>query len=178
MGKGRKILKKEALEPFFEIQDGQTVMQVVSLRGSNIIEVIDSKGFKTLALLPAKFHKSIWIKRGSYVLVEEGDREKALESGNKVTCMILQVLFNDHVRMLQKASCWPEGFHDSNSSPMTRDSVDSTSAKETPSVHPRDKSDEECSSDDGLPPLEENTNRRMYAETYSNSGSESEFDSS
>jgi probable RNA-binding protein EIF1AD len=39
---------------------------------------MDDTGFKTLALFPAKFRKSLWIERGDYVLVEESDKERAL----------------------------------------------------------------------------------------------------
>jgi len=43
---------------------------------------------------------------GNYVLVEESDRERALEAGNKVTCAIVQVLFEEQVRTLRKSSRW------------------------------------------------------------------------
>ena len=36
---GRKNLKRAAEEDKFSLQDGHTIMQVVSLRGSNLIEV-------------------------------------------------------------------------------------------------------------------------------------------
>ncbi|KAG7990153.1 hypothetical protein I3843_02G010800 [Carya illinoinensis] len=35
---GRKNLKRAAEEDKFNLQDGQTIMQVLSLRGSNLIE--------------------------------------------------------------------------------------------------------------------------------------------
>lgn len=36
---GRKNLKRAAEEQSLTLQDGQSIMQVVSLRGSNLIEV-------------------------------------------------------------------------------------------------------------------------------------------
>lgn len=42
----------------------------------------------------------------NYVLVEEGDREKAADAGNKVTGTIVQVLYDEHVRALRKTSFW------------------------------------------------------------------------
>ncbi|MFS7958385.1 putative RNA-binding protein EIF1AD [Helianthus anomalus] len=60
---GRKNLKRAVNDATLTLQPGQSVMQVVSLRGSNMIEVIDAKGEKTLAIFPAKFQKSMWIKR-------------------------------------------------------------------------------------------------------------------
>eukprot|EP01018_Ginkgo_biloba_P025577 Gb_18827 [translate_table: standard] len=166
---GRKNLKKEALEGCPDLQEGQTIMQVVSLRGSNLIEVMDSSGSKTLALLPAKFHKSLWIKRESYVLVEESDREKALEAGNKVTCIILQVLFDEQVRMLRKSPCWPEGFNVDKSCSTTATDKSDVKCKSIMmgrlGVHSENKEqenhveEESSSEDEGLPPLEANCNR-------------------
>ncbi|GFZ15125.1 nucleic acid-binding, OB-fold-like protein [Actinidia rufa] len=60
---GRKNLKRAAGEETFIVQQGQSVMRVVSLRGSNLIEVMDARGENALALFPAKFQKSMWIKR-------------------------------------------------------------------------------------------------------------------
>nr|DAD25753.1 TPA_asm: hypothetical protein HUJ06_027221 [Nelumbo nucifera] len=81
--KGRKNLKRAAREEVLTLQEGQSIMRVVSLRGSNVIEVMDAGGEKSLALFPAKFQKSMWIKQGSFVVVDESGREKALESGQK-----------------------------------------------------------------------------------------------
>ncbi|GLJ05020.1 hypothetical protein SUGI_0009530 [Cryptomeria japonica] len=168
---GRKNLKKEALQGCLEPQAGQTIMQVVSLRGSNLIEVMDSMGSKTLALFPAKFHKSLWIKRGSYVLIEGSDREKAMEAGSKVTCMIVQVLFDENVRILRKSHHWPEGFD--------ADKQHSISTAKNDVLH--EKEQENCrseeSSDDGLPPLEANCNRRGPQQLQSLSNEEETSDS-
>ncbi|KAK3206329.1 hypothetical protein Dsin_020375 [Dipteronia sinensis] len=48
MKRGRKNLKRAAEEQSLTVQDGQSVMQVVSLRGSNLIEVIDAQGMRLL----------------------------------------------------------------------------------------------------------------------------------
>lgn len=100
---GRKNLKRAAKEKTAILQQGQSIMQVVDLRGSNLIEVallfqcslslsfythtqylhicmlcllhgsklnylnvkvMDANGEKSLAIFPAKFQKSMWIKRG------------------------------------------------------------------------------------------------------------------
>ncbi|XP_065871158.1 uncharacterized protein [Euphorbia lathyris] len=90
---GRKNLKRATKEHYLTLEDGQSIAQVVSLRGSNLIEVMDSRGEKSLALFPAKFHKSMWMKRGSFVVVNESGKEKALESGSKVGSIVSQVLF-------------------------------------------------------------------------------------
>ena len=87
---GRKNLKRAVNDETLTLQEGQSIMQVVSLRGNNqseiypclftlmfgkmndcsilisyfCIQVIDAKGETTLAIFPAKFQKSMWIKRG------------------------------------------------------------------------------------------------------------------
>lgn len=43
---------------------------------------------------------------GSFVVVDESGKEKALESGCKVACIVSQVLFYDQVRALQKSPEW------------------------------------------------------------------------
>jgi translation initiation factor IF-1 len=54
-------------------------------------------GRTTLCLMPAKFHKKLWIKNGNYLIVEE---EAGAEG--RVTGQILAVLFTDHVKQLRK----------------------------------------------------------------------------
>ncbi|KAL7160304.1 hypothetical protein ABFS83_01G084900 [Erythranthe nasuta] len=109
-GGGRKNLKRGVEFEMATLELGQTVMQVVELRGSNLIEVMDSKGEKFIACFPAKFHKSVWIKRGNFVVVDESGREEAEESGRKVGGFVRQVLYHHQIRLLQKSLQWPEIF--------------------------------------------------------------------
>ncbi|KAI3991561.1 hypothetical protein MKX01_040571 [Papaver californicum] len=167
---GRKNLKRAAEEQGLTIQEGQRVMQVVSLRGSNSIEVLDADGKKLLALFPAKFQKSMWIKRGSFVVVDAGRIEEAIESGSKVACIVTQVLFYEQVRLLQKSPEWPEIFRvtateESNAHPQISNSQ---AAEELNSSDDED--------DDGLPPLEANTNRIRPSELDPEPDSESDSD--
>ncbi|KAM7278236.1 hypothetical protein ACFE04_005370 [Oxalis oulophora] len=164
---GRKNLKRAIDEQSFSLEDGQTIMKVVSLRGSNLIEVIDGQNDKLLAFFPAKFQKSMWMKRGSFVVVDESGKEKAVESGSKVTCVVTRVLFFEQVRELQKSPKWPEVFK---STPLEEESDESNNQQHTSTKNEDDESDD--SDDDDLPPLEANTNRiRPYG---SDSDSEEE----
>ncbi|XP_068663551.1 uncharacterized protein [Aristolochia californica] len=168
---GRKNLKRAIKDDGLILQEGQSFMQVISLRGSNLIEVMDAKGVKSLALFPAKFQKSLWIKSGSFVIVDENGREKALESGSKVACMVSQVLFYGQVRELRKSTEWPETFKTSVPDDLNGDRK--SSAMQLVESH---SSEEE----DGLPPLEINTNRvrPFELQSVSDSGSESDTNSS
>lgn len=43
---------------------------------------------------------------GSYVVVDISGKEKALESGSKVACIVSQVLFYEQVRAIKKSPEW------------------------------------------------------------------------
>ncbi|KAJ4825656.1 hypothetical protein Tsubulata_038886 [Turnera subulata] len=168
MKSGRKNLKRAVEERSLTLQDGESIMKVVSLRGSNLIEVVDAKGETSLALIPAKFQKSMWVKRGSFIVVDESGKEKALESGSKVACIVTQVLFYEQVRRLQKSAEWPENFK-------------STALEGSHKNPEKDNSQEEVndpgsSDDEYLPPLEANVNRIRPPELHSDAESDSESD--
>ncbi|KAK6937172.1 RNA-binding domain, S1, IF1 type [Dillenia turbinata] len=165
---GRKNLKRAVTDDDkLILQQGQTIMQVVSLRGSNHIEVMDAKGQKSLALFPSKFQKSIWIKRGGFVVVDESGREKALESGSKVACTVSQVLFHEQVRELQKSQEWSQIIKST--------SIDQSNENLQRPTYPQGE-EINSSDDEGLPPLEANLNRIKPLELLPDTDSESETD--
>ncbi|KAA8533881.1 hypothetical protein F0562_031398 [Nyssa sinensis] len=166
---GRKNLKRAAEEETSTLQQGQSIMQVVSLRGSNLIEVMDARGEKSLALFPAKFQKSMWIKRGSFVVVDESGRDEALESGRKVACIVSQVLFYDQVRVLQKSPEWPEIFRSV--------ILDNPNGNLEGHASVQEENEFNSSDDDGLPPIEANTNRMKPSELQLDAESDSDSSS-
>ncbi|XP_055811047.1 uncharacterized protein LOC129880845 isoform X2 [Solanum dulcamara] len=151
-GGGRKNLKRAIEEENFTLELGQSVMQVM-----------DAKGENSLAIFPAKFQKSMWIKRGNFVVVDESGREEAVESGRKVGCVVTKVLYYEQVRVLQKSAEWPEIFK----------SIAVESSKQD--LVSQIEENEDSSDDDGLPPLEANTNRvnPFQLETESDSDTDS-----
>ncbi|GAA0153368.1 translation initiation factor [Lithospermum erythrorhizon] len=164
MGGGRKNLKRAVEEGSLELENGQTIMQVMDLRGSNSIEVMDAKGEKSLAIFPARFQKSMWIKRGNFVVVDESGREESVENGRKVGCMVTQVLYHAQLQALQKSSDWPEVFRSKNLVTSNADSAQTSLAEES----------ENSSDDDGLPPLEANLNRVRPFELQSDTDTDSD----
>ena len=48
----------------------------------------------------------LYLCAGNYVVVDESGKEKALESGSKVACIVTQVLYHEQVRALQKSPQW------------------------------------------------------------------------
>lgn len=60
-------------------------------------------GRDLLCFLPAKFNKKLWIKRGGFIVVEEGDKD----TDDKVTATIVKVLYEQDVKALKKlAGVW------------------------------------------------------------------------
>ncbi|KAF7830851.1 putative RNA-binding protein EIF1AD [Senna tora] len=176
MGGGRKNLLRAKEEKHVTLQDGQSIMKVLSLRGSNLIEVMDARGEKLLALFPAKFQKSMWIKRGNFVVVDESGKEKALESGSKVACIVSQVLYHEQVRVLQKCPEWPEIFKSGPVDDSNENLHGNTSLQDEKNSND-DNDEDEDDDDDGLPPLEANMNRIRRFELQSDDDSESSSDS-
>ncbi|XP_062154914.1 uncharacterized protein LOC133862979 isoform X2 [Alnus glutinosa] len=103
--------------------------------------------FKRACGLNELFHQYA----GSFVVVDISGKEKALESGSKVACIVSQVLFYEQVRAIQKSPEWPEIFKSTN--------VDDSNG----SLHGQTSQQEEelgsSDDDEGLPPIEANTNR-------------------
>ena len=54
-------------------------------------------GKRTLCIIPAKFHKKLWIRNGSYLMVEADRNIEAAVSGQ-----VTRVLFDEHVKQLQR----------------------------------------------------------------------------
>ncbi|TVU48630.1 hypothetical protein EJB05_08271 [Eragrostis curvula] len=169
MKAGRKNLRRARDEgAAVTLAEGESIMQVLALRGSNVIEVMDGKGVKSLALFPAKFQKSFWIKNGSFVVVDASGRDQALESGSKIACVVSQVLFHDQVRALEKSNEWPAVFK---STPNEVSEAGTQGETAAPSQIDEEPNSDE---DDDLPPLEANTNRNRPYELYSDSESGSD----
>ncbi|KAL6189370.1 hypothetical protein ACLB2K_040759 [Fragaria x ananassa] len=154
---GRKNLKRAVEEQSLTLSDGHSIMQVVTLRGSNLIEVMDAKGEKYLALFPAKFLKSMWIKQGSFVVVDASEKDKVIESGGKAAYIVSQ----------------PEIFKSTVSEELCGSLKGHTSKQEGNA----NDNEDDSSDDDGLPPLEANMNRMRPAKWQSEEESDSDTDS-
>ncbi len=61
------------------------------------LQVKLATGEQTLCMLPAKFNKKLWVKRGGYLIVEHG----GVDGGESVTGTIVSVLYEADVRHLK-----------------------------------------------------------------------------
>ena len=132
----RKNVEKDVLEALPEPTAGQRIVRVVNSHGGNIFEVAfppatpsssstntdkteasttesnSSTPTTTLARLPTRFRKLIWVKRGTYLLCSSSDTDYQTATGEKgrVTMNVDYVLFERQVKHLQKKNMWPVGW--------------------------------------------------------------------
>ncbi|KAF9585382.1 hypothetical protein BGW38_002639 [Lunasporangiospora selenospora] len=152
----RRQVSSDLLTDTPELQEGQLFARVLGSRGKNIHEVQFPDGQEILVNLPPKFRNLVWVKRGSYVIVQPAEEE---EQKTKVAGDIVAVLFQDHVKQYKQNGIWP--FDDTKTSTLGPEDDDIS---------------EEEDSDDGDDDLFVNNNRPVIEESDSDSSSEEESD--
>jgi len=73
-----------------------------------------------LCLIPNKFRKTVWIKRGNFVIVRE---TQSTTNNRKLRTLVENVLFPEHIKELKKQNVWPVVFSESSSDLDARDNV-------------------------------------------------------
>ena len=114
-------------------------------------------GEKQLALLPTKFNKLIWMKRGDYVIVTESEGQFTTASGkqNGVSSLIEHILMKDQIHHIKKEGLWPKEWEESESV-----AVEKVEEEEEQDDGEKEESDEDDSDSDFS--LEGNPNRRRF----------------
>lgn len=134
-----------------------------------------------MVLLPAKFHKKMWVKRGGFLVARLPP--EAAASGARLAGEVERVLYEREVAALKgMAGVWPREFEEEVGEEKVNGAGQGGSDAAGPSGGGKEKKsgggdagDRDSDSDDsGLPPLEENPNRRR--QTYATSSSESDSD--
>ena len=61
-----------------------------------------------MAILPTKFNKLIWMKRGDYVIISGSEGQFTTASGkqNGVEAMIQHILMKDQINHIKKEGLW------------------------------------------------------------------------
>lgn len=113
-------------------------------------------GEKQLALLPTKFNKLIWMKRGDYVIVTESEGQFTTASGkqNGVSSLIEHILMKDQIHHIKKEGLWPKEWEESESVAVEKVEEEEQDDGE------KEESDEDDSDSDFS--LEGNPNRRRF----------------
>ena len=99
----RKVLAtaEETLTPPDHLSHNQQVARVVKATGNNVYSVELASKESVLVELPARFRSTIWIKRGSFVLV---DTAALQDRGNKLRGEIVNVVRDE--KAWRKAPYW------------------------------------------------------------------------
>ncbi|CAM9557107.1 unnamed protein product, partial [Chrysoparadoxa australica] len=105
----RKSVQDDYLNGFPELAEGEEVARVAGSRGSNILQILCVDGRTSLAILPTKFRKLIWVKRGDYVIVStsDGGYENSKGEEGKVRHMTEHILNQDQIKHLKALGKWP-----------------------------------------------------------------------
>lgn len=145
----RKHLTDAVLNDLPEPQDGECIAKVVATRGGNQFDVL-LVGVETpqLAILPTKFHKLIWVKRGDFCIVRTGAKQEDACSG--VRYLITHVLYKNQVKHLKSKNLWPD---DEQFATLQDGDVDRKEMKEEESKWTsgeEDEDDENDQQDDGI----------------------------
>lgn len=105
----RKYVRREAVEDEVKPTEDQMIVKVTCGRGNNLHEVETCEGSKFLVSMPTKFRKSVWIKRGDFVVVEP------IAEGVKVKAEIVHILYSMQIKSLKEQDMWPTGFSETHS---------------------------------------------------------------
>ncbi|TPX55528.1 hypothetical protein PhCBS80983_g05246 [Powellomyces hirtus] len=110
---GKKHTSQQALEELPLPTPATPVARVTDNRGGGNYDVqlpAPQAGGELTTLivsLPAKFRKLIWVKKGSYVIIQLADESAP---GSKVAGEITNVLFPDQIKHIKSQGLWPADF--------------------------------------------------------------------
>jgi probable RNA-binding protein EIF1AD len=76
------------------------IIKVKGPRGNNLHDVETALGELFIVTMPVKFRKSVWTKRGDYVIIEP------IEEGNKVKAEIIHILTKEHIKYIKSQGVW------------------------------------------------------------------------
>ncbi|QRV73027.1 eukaryotic translation initiation factor 1A,X-chromosomal [Ceratobasidium sp. AG-Ba] len=131
-----------------EIKEGAVICRVGATRGGSQFEVYDGEN-TWLAELPKRFRNTVWIRRGSYVVVDTGTVATGIRGE------ISFILQKEHISQLRKTGSWPSQMDDPRGALGALNTEQEELADETTS-HRSEGSDTDFSD----PELFQNNNRR------------------
>ncbi|CAE6429901.1 unnamed protein product [Rhizoctonia solani] len=131
-----------------DVKNGIRICRIGVARGGSQFEVWDGES-NWLAELPKRFRNTIWVRRGSYVLVDTTHGS----TGSNIKGEITFVLQKDHISELKKRGEWPTKLDESQESQDTTEGHMGIESKES-------QSDDDEQADDSDPDLFKNPNRR------------------
>ncbi|GES59848.1 eukaryotic initiation factor 1A [Aspergillus terreus] len=126
----RRVLAtaEETLFPPDELQQGQQIARVIKAAGSNNYVVELPSKESVLVELPSRFRSTIWMKRGSYVVI---DTNTLPDRDNKLAGEIVNIVRDE--KAWRKAPFWPKEFVKQAAVVSSDDESDSNVGKMPPS---------------------------------------------
>ncbi|KAK7509045.1 putative S1-like domain-containing protein [Phyllosticta citriasiana] len=121
-------VEEETLNSPDALDATQTIAKVAKAEGNNLYTVELPAGKTVLAELNAKFRSTIWVKRGTFVVL---DQSTMAERENKIGGEIINVVRDE--KTWRKQKYWPAQFTKSSAYPEDSDDEESTVGKMPPS---------------------------------------------
>jgi len=130
-------------------QENRHFAKALGARGDNLVEVEFEDGSASLVLLPARFNKKLWIRAGTFLVVERQPQPAGDAPAGKarISGTIEDVLYKDDIDHLRRQKFWPAAFESR------------TTRIEEVAAPLEDLGDSGSSSDGGRSPLQPNNNR-------------------
>merc|ERR1712109_49316 len=100
----KKHVMAEVLDEFELPKETESIVRIVGGKGNNLHMVEDSSSEQFLVSMPRKFRRSVWVKRGDFVVLQP------IEEGDKVKAEIVRVLYKEQIKYIKEEGMWPKGF--------------------------------------------------------------------
>lgn len=101
----RKHVLRENLKDDYSVPTAdQQIVKVLKNRGNNLHAVQSPDGSTFLVSMPTKFRGNIYVRRGSFVIIEP------IKEGVKVKGEIVRILTSEHVKYFKQDNVWPKEF--------------------------------------------------------------------
>lgn len=182
-------MKNVHLNTFPEPKENEQIAKVIGLKGANMCEIEYANKSTSICVIPTKFRKLIWIKKGEInlqphlFLISKIYSQKGQflivrvpqTTDLRAQSMVEAVLSKDQIVHLKENNLWPAEFEDLSS--LESEDYKSPSLqprKENFGENDREESDEEDSEEDDFM---SNPNHRQYREDSSDEEEEGEDES-
>lgn len=101
----RKHVLRENLKDDFSLPTAdQQIVKILKNTGNNLHAVQSPDGDTFLVSMPTKFRGNIYVRRGSFVLIEP------IKEGVKVKGEIVRILTSEHIKYFKQDNVWPKEF--------------------------------------------------------------------
>ena len=110
-----------------------------------MVDVEQADGSELLCEIPSRFSKTIWMKRGDYLIVEAHGETKSSSSQkeSKVKATVVHVLQLDDIKQLKKDGDWPAEFDQQAAQKSSKSKMASGDLMANPNRRPNFNSDSE-----------------------------------